>query len=273
MQENGFPETVAPLGTALTEDHIAILCKSNRNITFCFDGDNAGQKAAVRACGIVMPFLRDNSDVKFAFVSGGKDPDEVLKTGGVDAMKKIIDDAMPLVDFLWQTANTNFVVSTPGGRVQAEKFLKAEIEKITDNDLKSEISKEYEKRKFETWRKWKRDINKPQIKLPDIDKITQTTLVYIVNTYPEIVERYGEFLSTLNIDFDGAAADLELSLGDAEKYIVSLKLQRYIDRLNIQKRELTTRLLSGDESARDELSKIDNDLSVAYEKLEKLISL
>ena len=273
MQENGFPETVAPLGTALTEDHIAILCKSNRNITFCFDGDNAGQKAAVRACGIVMPFLRDNSDIKFAFVSGGKDPDEVLKTGGVDAMKKIIDDAMPLVDFLWQTANTNFVVSTPGGRVQAEKFLKAEIEKITDNDLKSEISKEYEKRKFETWRKWKRDINKPQIKLPDIDKITQTTLVYIVNTYPEIVERYGEFLSTLNIDFDGAAADLELSLGDAEKYIVSLKLQRYIDRLNIQKRELTTRLLSGDESARDELSKIDNDLSVAYEKLEKLISL
>ncbi|MBO7645379.1 MAG: DNA primase, partial [Alphaproteobacteria bacterium] len=49
MQNHGFPETVAPLGTALTEDHIAILCKSNRNIVFCFDGDTAGQKAAVRA--------------------------------------------------------------------------------------------------------------------------------------------------------------------------------------------------------------------------------
>ena len=273
MQENGFPETVAPLGTALTEDHIAILCKSNRNITFCFDGDNAGQKAAVRACGIVMPFLRDNSDVKFAFVSGGKDPDEILKTSGIDAMKKIIDDAMPLVDFLWQTANTNFVVSTPGGRVQAEKFLKSEIDKITDNDLKSEISKEYEKRKFETWRKWKRDVNKPLIKLPDIDKITQTTLVYIVNTYPEIVERYGEFLSTLNIDFDGAAADLDLSLGDAEKYIVSLKLQRYLDKLNIQKKELTAQLLAGDESVRDELNQIDEALAKAREKMEKLISL
>ena len=84
MQENGFPETVAPLGTALTEDHVAILCKSNRNIVFCFDGDNAGQKAAIRACTLVLPFLRDNSDVKFAFVSGGKDPDEILKTGGID---------------------------------------------------------------------------------------------------------------------------------------------------------------------------------------------
>lgn len=56
MQCNGFPETVAPLGTALTEDHISMLCKANRNITFCFDGDTAGQKAAARACDIVMPF-------------------------------------------------------------------------------------------------------------------------------------------------------------------------------------------------------------------------
>jgi hypothetical protein len=197
-----------------------------------------------------------------------------VSTYVTNAIKAAKDAGVPsdLTNAL-STANTNFVVSTPGGRVQAEKFLKSEIDKITDNDLKSEISKEYEKRKFETWRKWKRDVNKPLIKLPDIDKITQTTLVYIVNTYPEIVERYGEFLSTLNIDFDGVAADLDLSLGDAEKYIVSLKLQRYLDRLNIQKKELTTRLLSGDESARDEISKIDNELSSAHEKLEKLISL
>lgn len=52
MQIAGFAETVAPLGTALTEDHISLLCKSNRNITFCFDGDTAGSKAAARACGI-----------------------------------------------------------------------------------------------------------------------------------------------------------------------------------------------------------------------------
>ena len=273
MQENGFPETVAPLGTALTEDHIAILCKSNRNITFCFDGDGAGKKAAERACGIIMPFLRDNSDVKFAFVSGGKDPDEILKTGGVDAMKKIIDDAVPLVDFLWNMANVNFVVSTPGGRVQAEKFLKAELDKITDNDLKNEINKEYEKRKFENWRKWRRDKNDIKIKLPDIDNITKSTLVYIVNKYPETVERYGEFLATLNIDFDGNAADLDLDLKDAEKYIVSLKLQRYMDRLNIQKKELTAKLLSGDDSVREEIQKNDSEIMRTQEKLEQLISL
>ena len=273
MQENGFPETVAPLGTALTEDHIAILCKSNRNITFCFDGDNAGQKAAARACGIVMPFLRDNSDVKFAFVTGGKDPDEILKSGGVDAMKKIIDDAVPLVDFLWKLANTNFVVATPGGRVQAEKFLKGELDKITDNDLKNEIFKEYEKRKFESWRRWKRDKQIVNIKLPDIDLVTKNTMIYIVNTFPELAERYIDFLGTLNIDFDGSAPDLNLSCQDAEKYIVFLKLQRYIDKLNIEKKELTTRLLSGDESAREELANIDSKIQDANEKREKLASM
>ncbi|MBQ8255642.1 MAG: DNA primase [Alphaproteobacteria bacterium] len=273
MQVNGFPETVAPLGTALTEDHIALLCKSNRNITFCFDGDGAGQKAAGRACGIVMPFLRDTSDIKFAFVSGGKDPDEILKTGGVDAMRKIIDDAMPLVDFLWELANKNYIVSTPGGRAQAEKFIDAQLEKIADADLRKHYKQEYDKRKFQNWQSWKKPAKTVNIKLPDIDAITKNTLIYIVNTFPELAERYLEFLGTLGVDFDGTAPDLNLDVAAAEKYIVSLKLQRYLEKLNMQKRELTTQMLSGDESVRDEISRIDDEIEKYSEKLEVLISI
>ena len=273
MQINGFPETVAPLGTALTEDHIALLCKSNRNITFCFDGDAAGQKAAQRACGIIIPFLRDTSDVKFAFVSGGKDPDEILKSGGIDAMKKIIEDAIPLVDYLWQITNSNFLITTPGGRSQAEKFLKKELDKITDPDLKSEFEKEYNARKFNTWHKWKKSNISVNIKLPDIDTITKNTLIYIVNTYPELVEKYVDFLGTLGIDFDGIAPVLNLSLEAAEKYIVSLKLQRYLERLNIQKREFTNQLLAGNDAAREEIAKIDEEIQKYTEKLEILISI
>ena len=61
---------------------------------------------------------------RFAFVNGGKDPDEILKTSGESAMRKIIDDAVPLVDFLWEITNKKFLTNTPGGRSQAEKFLK-----------------------------------------------------------------------------------------------------------------------------------------------------
>ena len=273
MQVNGFAETVAPLGTALTEDHIALLCKSNRNIIFCFDGDGAGQKAAARACNIVLPFIRDTSDVRFAFVSGGKDPDEILKTSGADAMRKIIDDAVALTDFLWELANKNYIVSTPGGRAQAEKFLDGQIEKIADPELRKQYKQEYDKRKFQNWHSWKRVPKTVNIKLPDIDAITKNTLVYIVNKYPELAERYLDFLVTLGVDFDGTAPDLNMDVGAAEKYIVSLKLQRYLEKLNAQKREFTNQLLAGDDSAREEIQRINDEIEKYNEKLEVLISI
>ncbi len=273
MQLNGFGETVAPLGTALTEDHIALLCKSNRNIIFCFDGDGAGQKAAARACNIVMPFIRDTSDVRFAFVSGGKDPDEILKTAGADAMRKIIDDAMNLTDFLWELTNKNFVVSTPGGRAQAEKFLDGQLEKIVDPELRKHYKQEYDKRKFQNWQSWKRTPKTINIKLPDIDAITKNTLVYIVNNYPELAERYLDFLGTLGVNFDADAPVMNMDINAAEKYLVSLKLQRWLDKLNAQKIELTNRGLAGDESVRDEIARIDAEIEKYKEKLEVLISI
>ena len=273
MQCNGFPETVAPLGTALTEDHISLLCKANRNITFCFDGDSAGQKAAARACDIMMSFLRDASDVRFAFVSGGKDPDEVLKTSGTAAMKKIIDDAVPLVDFLWNLANAGFTVSTPNGRTQAEKFLKQKIEKITDVTLRSEYEHEYDSRMFNEWHKWKKNKNNvPKIELPQIDAITKNTLIFITNKYPEIAEQYADFLATLNIDLDGDVADMNLDKTAAEKYIVSLKLQKYLEKLHIQRKELVVKKLSGDNVDTDIIA-LDTKIHDANEKLEKLISM
>lgn len=273
MQCHGFPETVAPLGTALTEDHISMLCKANRNIIFCFDGDAAGQKAAARACDIVMPFLRDTSDVRFAFVTGGKDPDEVLKSGGDAAMQKIIDASTGLTDFLWNLANTGFNVSTPGGRTQAEKFIKQKTDKITDQHLRAEYEQEYNQRIFNQWHKWKRQSqNIPKIDMPGVDDITKNTVVFIVNQYPEIAERYGDFLATLNINFDDNAPDMNMDEKSAEKYIVSLKLQKYMARLQSQKRDLTARLLAG-ENVRDEIAVLDEQINTAMQKMDALISI
>lgn len=273
MQCHGFPETVAPLGTALTEDHISMLCKANRNIIFCFDGDAAGQKAAARACDIVMPFLRDTSDVRFAFVTGGKDPDEVLKSGGDAAMQKIIDASTGLTDFLWNLANAGFNVSTPGGRTQAEKFIKQKTDKITDQHLRAEYEQEYNQRIFNQWHKWKRQSqNIPKIDMPGVDDITKNTVVFIVNKYPEIAERYGDFLATLNINFDDNAPDMNMDEKSAEKYIVSLKLQKYMARLQSQKRDLTARLLAG-ENVRDEIAVLDEQINTAIQKMDALISI
>ncbi len=270
MQMHGFGETVAPLGTALTEDHIAILCKSNRNIIFCFDGDNAGQKAAARAASIVLPFVRDNSDVRFAFVVGGKDPDEVLKTGGVAAMHKIIDDATPLIDFLWNWTNQNFLVSTPGGRTQAEKFLDTELKKITDKKLQYEIEQEYKKREFQQWRSWKKT-DAPKIKLPDTDLVTKNTLVYIVNNFPDIASQYADFLSSLNISFDVDAPDLGWDARAAEKFIVSLKLQRYRAALEQELKIKMQGMINGENYTNEELGDIKKKINDVNQRLEKLL--
>ena len=98
-------------------------------------------------------------------------------------------------------------------------------------------------------------------------------MVYIVNTYPELAERYLDFLGTLGVDFDATANDLNMNFEAAEKYIVSLKLQRYLEKLNSKKQILMNRLLSGDETVRDEITDIDLDLKKYSEKLKLLISL
>ena len=274
MQCHGFPETVAPLGTALTEDHLAILCKANRNIVFCFDGDNAGRKAAVRAADIVLPFVRDDSDIRFAFVTGGKDPDEILKNSGADAMRTIIDASENLTDFLWNTANNNYIVSTPRGRAQAEKFLKTETSKIPDIALRAEYENEYNSRKFNQWHKWSRKQQSAQVAVPEIDAITRNTLIFITNKFPEIAERHAEFLAKLNISLDGDAPDMNMDARGAECYITSLKLQNYLKKLQEQKQKLTTDILRGDadDDARGQISAIDSEITKYTEKLEQMIS-
>jgi DNA primase len=273
MQTNGFGNTVAPLGTALTEDHLAILCKLNRNIRFCFDGDGAGQKAAARALGLIIPFMRNDSDIKFAFMPEKSDPDDILKqANGSQKMKSILESAEPLVDFLWNLANKNYLTTTPGGRTQAEQFLKKEIEKITDINLQNEFKKEYDGRKFNQWHKWKKSsvVNRQSsVVIPNIDDITSNTLSAIVNNYPELAERHGEFLSTLNIDFNNTI-NSNLSISDAEKFIVSIKLKKYLEKLNIDKKELTIQILSGDESVKATLMSIDSEIKKSNERLKKL---
>lgn len=275
MQVHGFGETVAPLGTALTEEHIAILCKLNRNITFAFDGDTAGQKAAARACGIVLSFVRDTSDIRFAFMPRGTDPDEILKSdGGIDTMKKIIDGAQPLVDYFWDMVNKSFVTSTPGGKTQAEKFIKKELEKITDNDFRIQIEKEYNSRKFNQWDKWVKDKKTVTVKIPDVDQLTANTLAALIEHYPELAEQHGEFLATLNFsNGDAKKGDLNTSFETAEKFIVSLKLKKYLERLQNEKRDLLNKLLAGDETVRDRISAIDGEIAKSSERLGLLVSM
>jgi DNA primase len=269
MQTNGFPETVAPLGTALTEEHIAILCKHNRNITFCFDGDKAGQKASARALSLCMPVLRADSDIRFAFCPNGQDADDILKKSPAD-MKKIIYSAMELADFLWKIANTDFNTKTELGQTGAHKFLMSEIDKITDEARKSAMRQNIKDREWNEWHKNFKKNAAENIAVPAASDIEKNTLSAIAEKYPALIEKHSEFLFKIGADLGGGGVQdiaFQLSESDSEKFIVALKLKNHIKNLQTERVELLKQM-TAESFARIKI--IDSEIADANEKMNRL---
>ena len=127
MVTAGFPATVAPLGTALTEDQLGLLWKMADEPVLCFDGDNAGLRAAFRAVELAMPRLKPGKSLKFALLPQGQDPDDLARSAGRDAVKDVIDGARPLADMLWARETEGHSFDTPERRAALE----ARINEVT----------------------------------------------------------------------------------------------------------------------------------------------
>ena len=96
LAEAGFVETVAPLGTALTEDQLKLLWRFAPEPILCFDGDSAGRKAADRAIEIALPWLKPGQSVAFAFLPEGLDPDDLVRQQGAERhVGRAREDAAP----------------------------------------------------------------------------------------------------------------------------------------------------------------------------------
>jgi DNA primase len=82
MASAGFEATVAPLGTALTAEQLALAWKMADEPVLCFDGDGAGRRAAYKAVDIALPLLKPSKSLKFATLPEGTDPDDLVRSGG-----------------------------------------------------------------------------------------------------------------------------------------------------------------------------------------------
>jgi DNA primase len=123
----GFPATVAPLGTALTEDQLGLLWKMADEPVLCFDGDNAGLRAAYRAVDLAMPRLKPGKSLKFALLPQGQDPDDLARSGGREAIVDVIGAAKPLAGMLWARETEGHTFDTPERRAALE----ARINEVT----------------------------------------------------------------------------------------------------------------------------------------------
>ncbi len=146
MFRAGFTEAVAPLGTALTENQLAIMWKAVPEPVLCFDGDSAGQKAAYRALDLALPLLKPGHSLKFAFLPEGQDPDDLLKTEGPEAVKTVVNAAEPMASVLWARALNENDRSTPERRAAFEKDLRIQLSHIADETVRKHYLSDLQER-------------------------------------------------------------------------------------------------------------------------------
>jgi len=133
----GFEGTVAPMGTALTEDHMTLLWRMSDVPVLCFDGDEAGQRAAERAAGLVLPLLQPGKSVKIAHLPSGLDPDDLIRQQGRNAFADVIERARSLSDVVWSLETSGGLVpETPEARAALEARLRERAGAIADQSVR-----------------------------------------------------------------------------------------------------------------------------------------
>lgn len=136
LHQAGFETAVAPLGTALTDEQLTMLWRVAPEPVLCFDGDNAGQRAAGRVAEHVLPLLRPGYGVRFALLPGGEDPDSLIKARGRKAMDDVLAATLPLSEVLWRAETQGRTIATPEDRAALEDRLRRHARQIEDASVR-----------------------------------------------------------------------------------------------------------------------------------------
>ncbi|MEG3618496.1 DNA primase [Magnetovibrio sp. PR-2] len=152
LSQAGFEGAVAPLGTALTEDQIMELWKITPEPVLCFDGDNAGQRAASRAAERALPLIKAGVGLKFATLPDGEDPDSLVQAKGKTAFEEILDQAKPLSQVLWDLELQAGGTASPEDRAALQKRLDDHVRRIEDVTVRSHFQSSFKDRVWQLGR-------------------------------------------------------------------------------------------------------------------------
>ena len=146
MVTAGYAAAVAPLGTALTEDQLALIWKMADEPILCFDGDGAGMRAAFRAVDLAMPRLKPGKSLKFALLPQGQDPDDLLRSAGREAVVEVIEAAKPLAAMLWARETEGHEFDTPERRAALEARINEVTTAIADESVRKYYRQDFQDR-------------------------------------------------------------------------------------------------------------------------------
>lgn len=147
----GFHEAVAPLGTALTESQIEELWKLADEPILCFDGDEAGRRAAARVAERALPLLKPDKSLRFVTLPAGEDPDSMIMAGGggaggARAMAEMLDAARPLDETVWRIETAGRRIDTPERIAGLEKRLEQRALAIADRNVQYQYQQSFRAR-------------------------------------------------------------------------------------------------------------------------------
>lgn len=146
LAQAGLPNAVAPLGTAVTEEQIGLLWRLTDEPVLCFDGDTAGERAALRAAERALPLLKPGKTLRFMGLPSGEDPDSLVRSRGADGFRHLLDNARQLADVVWQTEIAAARHDTPERRADLERRINIRISAIADEGVKYHYQQSFRQR-------------------------------------------------------------------------------------------------------------------------------
>ena len=215
LAQANFKASVAPLGTAITKDQLALIWRISPNPVIALDGDRAGINAAYRLIDVALPLIETGKTIKFVLMPEGYDPDDLIQERGRDAMQNLVDDAISLGDLLWKRETEGLSFDNPDARAALDKKLDQAISNVRDRQLKYHYQQYFKDLKWGAFNK------KTLKKSSDLNNITSTgnaikssfiansdkknfisfkegVILAILVKYPNLIETNKEKLTTMD---------------------------------------------------------------------------
>lgn len=152
ITQAGFAHSIAPMGTAITDEQLELVWRIDQMPVVALDGDQAGQRAAMRLCDLALPKIGPGKSLRFAIMPSGLDPDDLIKERGAVGFAELIANAKPMVEMLWQQALGDSPLDTPEARSDFDKRLREILGKIPDVNLREHYKSDFSNRRRELWK-------------------------------------------------------------------------------------------------------------------------
>ena len=234
LAQHGVDYAVASLGTATTPEQLQTLFRTVKEVICCYDGDRAGRDAAWRAMDNALPLIQDGYSLKFVFLPDGEDPDSLIREQGQQAFEHILDNAMPLSEFLLANLSEQTNLNTSEGTSKLVELFQPYLNKLPESFLKQDIissiankfARGSEKRLEELRRHHSKEQNKPKNKQTKITPIRLA--IALLLEHPHIVKAIPDASILQQLEMPGMPLLNQLvQLSNANSNINSAQLIEY----------------------------------------------